>query len=393
MPHEKRTVVVFSGGGTGGHLYPALAIAEALVEQRSDVRAFFVGSAYGIEARVLPERGVEHLLVPVRGARRSVTPENVGVVADLFGSVLRVGELFQRIRPALTIVTGGYAGAPAGLVAAAGGVPLALQEQNALPGLTTRLLARFARQVHVAFPEAVGVLPARARSRARLSGNPIRSRGKSSRADARASLRLRMDGSVVLVVGGSQGSQALNGMMLGAVRGVVLENATRPPGLQVLWATGPAHFLEVSAAVAELGPPDWLRLVAYLHRMEDALTASDVAIGRAGAMTTSEFLAWGLPAILVPLPTAAGDHQTRNAQALEATGAAVHLPESGLDGDRLWDELVRLVSDPARLEAYRRAARGRGRPDAARDIAVAVRELLPATSSRARPANTRGSTP
>ena len=196
-----------------------------------------------------------------------------------------------------------------------------------------------------------------------------------------------------MVVGGSQGSQALNRMMLGAVRGVVLENATRPPGLQVLWATGPAHFLEVSAAVAELGPPDWLRLVAYLHRMEDALTASDVAIGRAGAMTTSEFLAWGLPAILVPLPTAAGDHQTRNAQALEATGAAVHLPESGLDGDRLWDELVRLVSDPARLEAYRRAARGRGRPDAARDIAVAVRELLPATSSRARPANARGSTP
>jgi UDP-N-acetylglucosamine--N-acetylmuramyl-(pentapeptide) pyrophosphoryl-undecaprenol N-acetylglucosamine transferase len=201
---------------------------------------------------------------------------------------------------------------------------------------------------------------------------------------ARAVFALEGEGTVLLVVGGSQGSLALNRVVLEAVRGVMEGRLARPEGLQLLWSTGPSHLAAITAALAEMGEPGWVHAVGYIERMDAALASADLALSRAGAMATSEFLAWGLPAILVPLPTAAADHQTENARSLEAAGAALHLPEATLGGDLLWQKLVEMAGDPGRLTASREAALALGRPDAAQRIAEELERLLPPPPARAR---------
>ncbi len=370
-------VAVFSGGGTGGHLYPALALARSLSDRRPDVRPFFVGAERGLEARVLPERGLRHLLLPVEGFQRGRMLANLRVVTVLFRALGRVAELFRRLRPSLVVVTGGYAGGPAGLVAVLTRTRLVLQEQNSVPGVTTRMLAFFADEVHVAFPEAIAALPRRARPRARVSGNPVEPPEVRPREEAAASFGVNPDGTVVLVVGGSQGAFALNQALLGALAAVERGELGRPVGLQLLWATGPTHLAGVRRAVEELGGPEWVHSIGYIDRMNLALSLADLAVSRAGAMATSEFLAWGVPAVLVPLPSAAANHQARNAQALEDAGAAIHLPEGEATPRGLWERISRLALDPVVRQAMASAARSRGRPHAALEIAAALDAQLP----------------
>ena len=373
----ERIVAIFSGGGTGGHLYPALALAGALVERRPDVRPFFIGAERGVEARVLPDRGVEHLLVPVEGARRSALLGNLRVIRCLGSALAQVAETFHRLRPRLVVVTGGYAGGPAGLVAVLTRTRLVLQEQNSVPGLTTRVLSLFAREVHLAFPEAVAVLPRSSRGKARISGNPVRPPVPVKREDAALAFGLDPSAPVVLVVGGSQGSEALNASVLESVTGVVEGRIEWGPETQILWGTGPTHFVRIQAALATLGSPAWVHALGYIDEMPLALAATDLAVSRAGAMATSEFLAWGIPAILIPLPTAAADHQTRNAEALREAGAALHLRQSEATGAILWDAVRGLLSNPEGRERMARAARERGRPAAVHEIARALDALLP----------------
>jgi len=369
-------VTIFSGGGTGGHLYPALALAGALSERRPDVRPFFVGAARGLEARVLPERGVDHLLLPVEGFRRGAILANLRVIRLLMGALARLARVFRSLHPRLVVVTGGYAGGPAGIMAVLTGTRLVLQEQNSVPGVTTRVLSLFAREVHLAFPEARGRIPRWSRDKVRVTGNPVRPPEAHGRDAAARALGLDPARPVVLVVGGSQGSRALNEAMLEAVSGVG-ERQLEAPGFQVLWATGPANLEPVRVALGPEGPPEWLRVVGYLDEMPLALSVAALAVSRAGAMATSEFLAWAIPAVLVPLPTAAADHQSRNARALEEAGAAVHLPEAELTGAMLWRRVSTLMGDPDVRRAMAAAARERGRPEAAREIAGALDALLP----------------
>jgi UDP-N-acetylglucosamine--N-acetylmuramyl-(pentapeptide) pyrophosphoryl-undecaprenol N-acetylglucosamine transferase len=433
-----QVVAVFSGGGTGGHLYPALALADALTGLRPDVQPFFVGAERGLEARILPEKGLDHLLLPVRGFERGAMRGGGGVLGGVLEASLRAlgvldglarslaatGEAFSRLRPSLVVVTGGYAGGPAGLMAGLMGIPLALQEQNAWPGVTTRILSRWSRQVHLAFPEAVEALPRGARSRATVSGNPIRVpspgditggaprpaegnvpgraattaagqtagegagravTGIAAQAAAdRSYFGLDPASRVVLVVGGSQGAAAVNGAVLEAVRGVAEGALHGPEDLQLLWATGRRNQEEVEGELERLGSPAWVRAMGYIHDMPRALRCATLAVSRAGAMATSEFLAWGVPSILVPLPTAAADHQARNAESLARAGAAVHLPEAELSGARLWAAVTTIMGKPEDLEAMQKASLERGRPEAARQIAEALAALLP------RPANVPG---
>jgi len=378
---------VFSGGGTGGHLYPALALADALRDIRPDVRAVFVGAERGIEARVLPARRLEHLLVPVEGFRRGMHLANLTVLRSLARALAAVGGLFHRLRPSLVVVTGGYAGGPAGLVAGLMGIRLVLQEQNSVPGLTTRVLSLWAREVHLAFPEAAARLPRRARPRARISGNPVRPPHPVSREEAAKAFHLDASKPVVLVVGGSQGARAVNEAVLDGVRRILGGKGSRPGRLQLLWVTGPDHLTSIREALEETAVasmpgsgrviPSWIRLHGYLEAMPMALALADLAVSRAGAMATSEFLARGIPSLLIPFPFAAADHQARNAQALAEAGAAEHLPESELDPEDLWARIRRLLEDREALESMAQAARRRGRPHAAREIARSLAAHLP----------------
>jgi UDP-N-acetylglucosamine--N-acetylmuramyl-(pentapeptide) pyrophosphoryl-undecaprenol N-acetylglucosamine transferase len=373
--HDRR-VVVFSGGGTGGHLYPALAVADELRSLHPDVRTLFIGSRRGIEGRILAERGEWHLLLPVQGLDRSRPARSLLGVAGLVGSIFRTLRLFVDLRPEAVVVTGGYASAPAGIAAVLTGTPLVLQEPNAVPGLVTKLLSRWAARVHVAFPEAVDRLPA-GRDRAVVSGNPVRPPSDIERGQARARLDLPEGATVLLVVGGSQGARAVNDVLLEAVRSVVTGGLDRVEGLHVLWATGPAHHEHIRDELEAMGEAaEWVVPVPYIDDMPVALVASDLALARAGATFTAELLVEGLPAVLVPLPSAAEDHQARNAESIAAAGAAVVLPQAELTPDRLWSVVGSLTSDVSRLSAMRRAALEFARPEATRRIAESVARTM-----------------
>ncbi len=371
--------VIFAGGGTGGHLYPALNLAAALEALRPGAETLFVGARRGVEARVLPEKAVQHRLLPFEPIRRDRVWQNWRLVPALLGSVARLSILTVRFRPELVVGTGGYASGPACAWALLTGVPIAIQEQNSFPGLTTRWLSRFARQVHLGFPEAEAHLRPGRRTEILAHGNPIQPPDTGvDRAAARETFGLASDSTVLLVVGGSQGSRAVNEALLGALERVASGSAERPPQLEILWATGPAHIEPVRERLGPLGVAHWVHAVGYIDRMPLALATADVAVSRAGAMATAELLAWGIPAILVPLPTAAADHQTHNARALDAYGAAVAVPERDTTPERLWAEVVSLAGDRSRLEAMGARARERARPDAAHRIALDLLRIVEA---------------
>lgn len=376
MRDSGRPFVVVAGGGTGGHLYPALAIADALRANRPDVNVLFVGARRGLEARVLPERGEEHLLLSVYGIDRKRPLASWRAFTGLAAALLRVVRLFLDRRPEVVVVTGGYASAPAGIVAGLMGIPLVLQEQNSVPGAVTRLLTRFAQRIHVAYPEAIARLPMGA-SRCVVTGNPVRPPSPKDRVAARRQFDVPAHVFLVFVTGGSQGSLALNRGVTAFVEGVERGELQRPEALHLLWASGRKHFDGVETALEAVKHPEWVHAVPYVDDMPAALSAADVALCRAGAMTTAELVNQGLPALLVPLPTAAENHQMHNARALEAAGAARVIPEAELTPGRMASELRWVASSPDDLKAMREQALARARPHATREIADDVATFLP----------------
>jgi len=279
--------------------------------------------------------------------------------------------------------TGGYASGPAALWGVIRGVPVALQEQNSFPGFVTRKLAGRVRQLHLAFPEARQHLKPGKRTEVFEYGNPIHTPDFSvDRAEARARFGLGA-GTVCLVTGGSQGARAVNEALLSDIRGVVDGRLEAPPaGFEILWATGTANFDRINARLGEMGRPAWVKALPYIEDMPGALASADFAIARAGAMSLAELTAWGVPAILVPLPTAAANHQHHNAVALADACAAILVPESELGQGRLWSDLLSLARDEARRSDLAAKARDRGRPDAADRIALELLRLVEETKKR-----------
>jgi UDP-N-acetylglucosamine--N-acetylmuramyl-(pentapeptide) pyrophosphoryl-undecaprenol N-acetylglucosamine transferase len=373
------TRILFAGGGTGGHLYPALALGEAVQALRPGTEVHYVGARRGVEARVLPQREVPHTLLPFEPLRRDHIWQNWRLFPSLSSSFLGLSKLFLSFRPDVVVGTGGYASGPAGFLAYAAGIPVAVQEQNSYPGLTTRTLSRVARQVFLGFPEAADHLKPGRRTEIHTLGNPIAPPDTSlDRLACRARYGVGEDSVVVLVVGGSQGSRAVNEALLGALEAVAAGQAERPAKLEIIWGTGEAHIHDIRPRLEALELGDWVHAVGYIEEMQQALAATDVALSRAGAMATAELAAWGVPMLLVPLPTAAADHQRHNARALAEAGAGVYLEEKTLSTEQLWNELVSLAgSDERRLRMAARA-RDRARPDAALQIAEQLLRLADA---------------
>jgi UDP-N-acetylglucosamine--N-acetylmuramyl-(pentapeptide) pyrophosphoryl-undecaprenol N-acetylglucosamine transferase len=360
--------VVFTGGGTGGHLYPALAIARALRALRPSVDVFFVGAVRGIEHHVLPATGFPHTLLDVHPLYRRAPWRNWRTVAGLAGSWRRLGAVFATQRPDLIVGTGGYASSATLAWGVAHRVPIALQEQNSFPGQTIRLFSRWAREIYLGFPECAARLPAHIAARAIATGNPVQPPPdpRPSRRDARRHWGFpESGGHVLLVFGGSQGSAAVNALVDGWVRRGIPEDA------YVIWATGINHFARYAARSSP-------RVVVreYLSPIAEAYAACDLAVTRAGAMTTAELCAWAIPSLLIPLPTAAADHQTANARSLAAAGASRWLREVEATPERLGAELTGLMRNEEALNALAAGARARGKPGAAHEIARRISMLL-----------------
>src|SRR5882724_3645154 len=327
--------VLLAGGGTGGHLMPALALAQALRQARSDIEPVLVGAERGIEAQVLPRYPFRHHLLPMEPIYRRTWWNNVRWLLIAGRAWRAVGRVLEGERPVIVIGTGGYAAGPVVWRAQQRGVPTVLQEQNAFPGLATRWLARRARQVHLGFPEARERLRVGPRTAVFALGNPIRAPEPASRDAALVELGLLPSRPTLLVFGGSQGARAINYALAGALE---------------------RRFFDPMA-------------LAY--------RAADLVVARAGAMTVAELCAWGKPSILVPLPTGAADHQTHNEAALAAAGAAIDLAEQGLTPYTLAQEVTALMADRTRLESLGTLARDRGHPDAAREIMSKILTLVP----------------
>ncbi len=370
--------LIVTGGGTGGHLYPGLAVARAVVARDAAIEPVFVGARRGIERDVLPTTEFRHLLLDLHPLYRQRPWENWRTVVGGVSAWRALGDLFARERPRGVLGTGGYAAGAALGYAVAHGVPAMLQEADSFPGATTRLVARRAAEVFLGFPEAAARLSPGPLTAVHAFGNPIAPppalADRASPTDARARWGFDPDAFVVLAFGGSQGARALNEALAAWIRGGL------PDGVALIWATGKMQFEPY--ADLDRAAEGRVRVVPYLAPMADAYEAADLAITRAGAMTIAELCAWGVPSVLVPLPTAAADHQTRNARTLADAGAAIHLPQAELSAERLAAMAAALRANPGRAEAMRDAATRRGRPDAAARIAERVVTVLRAEGPR-----------
>jgi len=353
--------VVIAGGGTGGHLMPALAVASALVELRPDVEPVLVGARRGVEATLLPQRPYRFHLLPLEPIYRRQWWRNLRWPWVVWRVMRQCSQVLSEEQPAFVFGTGGYAAGPILYQAIRRGIPVALQEQNAFPGITTRWLARRARQVHLGFPEAAAHLRVGPTTVVHQHGNPIVAPPdpRPDPAAAREKLGLRPERRVILVMGGSQGARAINE----AIRPLL--DAGGFPDAALLWSTGRRDW----DRYRRYDNPPQRQVRAFWDPVGDAYGAADLVLARAGAMTTAELCAWRLPAVYVPLPGAAAAHQSKNAQALAAAGAALRIEESDLETEDLAALLAELLRDRARLEAMGAAAEARGRPQAARETA------------------------
>ena len=352
--------VLVAGGGTGGHLFPGIAVVEELRRRLPDVAVLFAGTERGIEARVLPQLGERFEALDIEPLMGREPKELARNLARLPRSGLQAIALVRSFKPDLVIGLGGYAAGPLLAAAAALRVPTALLEQNAHVGLTNRLLSRAVGRAYLTYEETAALFGS---ARARVLGNPVRRAFvDAARLSAHDPEGARARSRKVLVLGGSQGARSLNETVPAALARAGLAEL----GIGVVHQTGSAMVADVERRYRELGVP--AEVVPFIDDMARAYVGASLVIARAGATTLAELCAIGRAAVLVPYPHAAEDHQLHNARALEQQGAAVCMPESELGADSLGTLARDLLRDPARLRQLGDAARKQGRPEAAAAI-------------------------
>src|SRR5438477_1157973 len=346
-----RTILI-AAGGTGGHLFPGIAVADELKARDRETRVVFVGTPRGLESRLVPQAGYELEMLPI------LPLNGVGLVRMLEGllalpwAMVKAVQLVRRRRPAAVLGVGGYAGGPTVLVAALLGIPTVVLEPNAKPGFTNRVLKPFVRHAACSYEEARREFG----GKGAVTGNPVRG------ALAQLAPKWHVPPLTLLAFGGSQGARIINRALVEA-----LPRLPGPDRLKVVHQTGPAARDEVAAAYKAAGRA--AEVVAFLDDMEARFAVADLVLCRSGATTCAELTAAGKAAVLVPFARAADDHQTSNARALEAAGAARMIEEKDLGPERLASVLSDLLQDPARLTAMEDSARRLARPDAAARVA------------------------
>ena len=350
---------LISGGGTGGHIFPAVSIANALRELDPEAEILFVGALGRMEMERVPEAGYKIVGLPVRGFNRAQPWKNVSVVIDLLRSMIQAKRIIRDFRPDVGVGVGGYASGAAMKVAARMGVPILLQEQNGFAGVTNKLLKNDAKKICVAYPDMERFFPA---DKIILTGNPVRQNLlKGERREVKGERNL-------LVIGGSLGARTINEAIKAALP------TLSQSGLHVVWQTGKIYYEQCHAAWEAAGSPKNIECLAFLNDMPDRYATADLVISRAGASSISELCLLGKPAILVPSPNVAEDHQTHNAMALVRRDAAV-LVRDAEAGEKLVGTALELIQDKERLEKLHENVLQLAEPDSAKRIAEEVIRL------------------
>lgn len=361
--------IMFAGGGTGGHLYPAIAIAEEIRRRCASAEITFVGNRKNIEAQVVPERGFAFHPIWVAGFRRSLSADTLLSAIKLVVALVQSIIAIRKVRPRVVVGTGGYVCGPPLFVASLLGVPTLIQEQNSFPGVTTRILASRVNEVHLSF-ERTRALITRTEG-VFVTGNPTREAiGGIDRLRGAEGMQTDSRKFTLLVMGGSRGARSINDAMIEVAPSLAGMN------IQVLWASGKDDFDRCRAARDGLkeNQRSLIRLLPYIEKMEFALAAADLVVCRAGATTIAEVARAGLPSVLIPYPFAAADHQSDNAAAMEEAGASVVLRDADA-GTLLLSVLQQLIGDPARMRAMADRAKNMGASGATGALAGAVLRL------------------
>jgi UDP-N-acetylglucosamine--N-acetylmuramyl-(pentapeptide) pyrophosphoryl-undecaprenol N-acetylglucosamine transferase len=370
MTTDETTIrVIFAGGGTGGHVYPAVAMREGLIERlgESAVTALFVGAKGGLEGRLLAGRGVTLKLLPGRGVRGASIANKLMVPFDLLRGVAEGIRTIRSFAPDVVVGTGGYASVSMVVAAILTGTPRILQEQNSVPGLVNRRLAKFADLVLLAFTESRSAIPGGAD--AAVIGNPLRRLPLPDRAEGARYFGLDPNRRTVLVFGGSRGARSLNEAAVEAAR-----RLAKKENIQFLLLTGDPEYDRIKVAMAELDGEVFVR--AYVEDVHHAYAVADIAVARAGASSVCELATFAVPSILVPYPYAADDHQRLNAESLQKAGGAVVVADSDLSGERLTREIEDLLKDEPRCERMKVALTNWVKGDAALVAADRIVDLV-----------------
>ncbi len=358
--------ILIAAGGTGGHVYPAIAIADALKAEDSATEILFVGTRNHMEWRAVPKAGHEIVNVWISGFHRRLTLKTLLFPVKLITALTQSLKIISSFNPNVVVSCGGYVAGPIGWVAGKKGIPIVIQEQNGFPGVTNRLLAKFANKIFTAFKEAEKFLPA---DKITITGNPTRN--TLTAVDKKAGLQtygFEDSKPVLLIMGGSGGAKSINEAIKENLD--ALHNAA---GLQIIWQCGSRYYEAISAEIDQAKYPR-LRLTEFIDDMPEAYAAADLVISRAGAGSCSEFMLTGIPSVLIPSPNVAGDHQTENAKAMVEAGASELLKDE--DAKNALPKLVNsLISDQEKLKKMNQAALSLAKPNAAKEIAKEILEL------------------
>ncbi|BBM17462.1 UDP-N-acetylglucosamine-N-acetylmuramyl-(pentapeptide) pyrophosphoryl-undecaprenol N-acetylglucosamine transferase [Enterococcus avium] len=360
--------ILVTGGGTGGHIYPALAFIRYVQKIQPDSEFLYVGTHRGLENKIVPETGISFKTIKIQGFKRKLSLDNIKTVQLFLESIKRSKEILREFKPDVVIGTGGYVSGSVVYAAARMKIPTIVHEQNSVPGMTNKFLSRFADRVGICFPDAAQYFP---ESKTVLVGNPraqeVVTSGKS---EVLEQYGLLPDIPTVLIFGGSQGALKINQAVIQALPKFSQKD------YQVLYASGDRYYNEIKEKFDVEKINRNLSLQPYIKNMTDVMANVDLLIGRAGATSIAELTALGLPAILIPSPYVTNDHQTKNAQSLVNAGAVKMIPDADLTGESLIDAVDEIMNDSEKREAMAKASRQEGIPDAAERLWSLVNEIV-----------------
>ncbi len=363
--------ILFAGGGTAGHINPALSIADYLKKNEPDFEALFIGTERGLEKKLVPAAGYKIKYIDIRGFNRKNLLKNVSVLFKLQKAKNDCRRIIKDFAPDAVVCTGGYVSGPVSMAAKKAGVPAIIHEQNVYPGLTVKGSEKYVDYVAVSFPETIHHL--KNKEKCVVTGNPVR--GEILSADKEQS-RIELGLSekpFVLVFGGSLGAAKINETMIG-----VLKKAIEDKQINLLFGTGDRNYADVSKRLSEEGieTTDEIKVVPYINNMSTAMAAADLVVSRAGAITISEIAALGKPSILIPSPNVVRNHQEQNAREFEKNGAATVITEDVLTSDILYDKIIEMTLDKAALLSMSRNVKKLAKTDALSEIYNVIKKII-----------------
>ena len=364
----KKLKVIVSGGGTGGHIFPALSIANEIRERYPDSEILFVGALGRMEMEKVPAAGYKIIGLPVVGFPRKPGLKMMKFATSLLKSMQMAKKIINDFQPDIAIGVGGYASGPILKAAVKKGVTALIQEQNSYAGMTNKLLSKKVHKICVAYDNMERYFP---KEKIILTGNPVRKdliSSESNKQEAQSHYGLAENAQTILIVGGSLGARSINNTVIKSIEKI------RNSGIQVIWQTGAFYYDEMTSLVAN-NKPDNLHLHKFLSRMDLAYAASDLVITRAGASTISELCLLGKASVLVPSPNVAEDHQTKNALALADKNAAIMVKDNEIDA-KLFMEAFELIKDQEKLQLLAENCRKLGKPNATKQIVDEIEKLL-----------------